>query len=163
MGSEKSMSDKRRILIAVDGSRHSLDATRYVAGTCHPANLEVTLMHVLPTAPETFWDLEKADYFKAETRGHHPQWKQEKREVAQSFLTKAKGSLVEAGVAENAVALMLKEREVGIARDILAQSTQGYDAVVVARRGLSEFQESYLGSVCQKIVERTKPRRTLIR
>jgi len=156
MGSEMSMSKKRHILVAVDGSQHSLDATRYVAQTCHPANLAVTLMHVLPRAPETFWDLEKADYFEAETRGHHPQWKQERREVAQSFLAKAKGSLVKEGVAENAVALILKEREVGIARDILAQSTQGYDAVVVARRGLSEFQESYLGSVSQKIVERTK-------
>jgi nucleotide-binding universal stress UspA family protein len=113
-------------------------------------------MHVLPTAPETFWDLEKADYFKADTRGHYPKWKEERREVAQTFLIKAKGSLVKAGVAESEVGVILQEREVGIARDILGQSAHGYDAVVVGRRGLSEFQESYLGSVSQKIVEGIK-------
>ena len=150
------MSEKRHILIAVDGSKNSLDATSYVAQTCHPANLRVTLMHVLSTAPETFWDLEKADYFKAETGGHYPTWKEEKRELARTFLAKAKGSLVRAGVAENEVGVILQEREVGIARDILAQSAHGYDAVVVGRRGLSEFQESSLGSVSQKIVEGIK-------
>ncbi len=155
-GSQMSVSDKRQILIAVDGSEHSLNATSYVAKTCHPVNLKVTLMHVMPTAPETFWDLEKADYFKAETSGRYPKWKEERREVAQTFLAKAKRSLVKAGLAESEVGVILQEREVGIARDILAQSAHGYDAVVVARRGLSEFQESYLGSVSQKIVEGIK-------
>jgi nucleotide-binding universal stress UspA family protein len=146
------MSEKRQILIAVDGSQHSLNATSYVAQTCHPATLRVTLMHVMPTAPETFWDLEKAEYFKSAT-GIYPNWKEERREMARTFLAKAKRSLVKAGVAESEVGVILQEREVGIARDILAQSAHGYDAVVVARRGLGEFQESYLGSVSQKIVE----------
>ena len=147
------MSKKRQILIAVDGSQDSFTAASYVAKTCHPANIRVSLMHVMPTAPETFWDLEKADHFKVDTGSSFPKWKEERREVAQTFLAKAKTSLVEAGVAESEVRLILQERQVGIARDILAQSAHGYDAVVVGRRGLSEFQESYLGSVSQKIVE----------
>ena len=64
------MSEKRQILIAVDGSQDSFTATSYVAKTCHPANIRVSLMHVMPTAPETFWDLGKADYFKVETGSH---------------------------------------------------------------------------------------------
>ena len=150
------MSDKRQILIAVDGSQNSLDATSYVAKTCHPANLRITLMHVMPTAPETFWDLERANYFKDETRETYPAWKEKRKEAAQTFLAKAKRNLVKAGVAERDVGVMLQEREVGIARDILRQSAHGYDAVVVGRRGLGEFQESYLGSVSQKIVEGIK-------
>ena len=150
------MSEKRQILIAVDGSQHSLDATSYVARTCHPANLRVTLMHVMPTAPETFWDLEKAGYFKDETRETYPAWKEKRKEAAQTFLAKAKRNLVKAGVAERDVGVMLREREVGIARDILTESAHGYDAVVVGRRGLSEFQESHLGSVSQKVVEGIK-------
>ena len=149
------MSEKRQILIAVDGSQYSLNATNYVAQTCHPANLRVTLMHVMPTAPETFWDLENAEYFKSAS-GIYPNWKEERKEMAQTFLAKAKKSLVTAGVAESEVGVILREREVGIARDILGQAAHGYDAVVVARRGLSEFQESYLGSVSQKIVEGIK-------
>lgn len=150
------MSEKRHILIAVDGSQQSLNATSYVAKICQSANLRVTLMHVLSTAPETFWDLEKVEYFEAETRGHSARWKEERSEGAQTFLAKAKRSLVKAGVAENVVRVILQEREVGIARDILAQSAHGYDAVVVGRRGLSEFQGPYLGSVSQKIVEGIK-------
>jgi len=150
------MSDKRQILIAVDGSKNSLNATSYVARTCQPANLRITLMHVMPTAPETFWDLERADYFKDETMGTYPAWKEKRKEAAQTFLAKAKRNLVKAGVAERDVGVMLQEREVGIARDILTQSAHGYDAVVVGRRGLGEFQESYLGSVSQKIVEGIK-------
>jgi nucleotide-binding universal stress UspA family protein len=150
------MSEKRHILIAVDGSKHSLNAASYVVKTCKPANLRVTLMQVLPTAPETFWDLEKAESFEAETRGHYPMWKEERRKGAQTFLAKAKRILVKAGVAENEVRVMLQERQVGIARDILAQSALGYDALVVGRRGLSEFQETYLGSVAVKIVDGIK-------
>lgn len=150
------MSEKRHILIAVDGSQHSLNAASYVAQTCRLANLRATLMHVLPTAPETFWDLENAEYFEAETKGHYPGWKEERRKGAQTFLAKAKSSLVKAGMAESAVRVMLQERQVGIARDILAQSAHGYDAVVVGRRGLSEFQESSLGSVAEKIVTAIK-------
>lgn len=150
------MSDKRSILIAVDGSQHSLNATSYVAQTCHPANLRVTLMHVLSTAPETFWDLEKDDYFKNKTRSHYPQWKEKRIEVAQSFLDKTKSTLVKAGVAESDVGVLFQEREVGIARDIVAESARGYDAVAMGRRGLSKLQDSFLGSVSNKIVEGVK-------
>ena len=150
------MSEKRQILIAVDGSQDSFTATRYVAKICHPASIRVSLMHVMPTAPETFWDLEKADYFRGEAGSHFPKWKEERKEMAQAFLAKAKTNLVKAGVAESEVRVILQERQVGIARDILAQSAHGYDAMVVGRRGLSEFQESYLGSVSQKIVEGIK-------
>ena len=150
------MANKKNILIALDGSKNSLNAARYVARTCNPASLKVNLIHVMPTAPETFWDLEKDAYFKERIQPKYTAWKKNSEETAQRFLNDARNVLVKAGVAENDVGVILQEREVGIARDIVMQSARGYDAVVVGRRGLSELGDHFLGSVANKIVEVVK-------
>ena len=147
------MANKKNILIALDGSKHSFNAARYVARTCNPASLKVNLIHVMPTAPETFWDLEKDAYFKERIQPKYTAWKKNAEETAQRFLNDARNVLVKAGVPENDVGVILQEREVGIARDIVMQSARGYDAVVVGRRGLSELGDHFLGSVANKIVE----------
>ncbi|MDH3555059.1 MAG: universal stress protein [Syntrophobacteria bacterium] len=147
------MQNKKNILIAMDGSRHSLDAARYVAQTCNPSSLRVNLMHVMPTAPETFWDLEKDAHFQEKIQTNYTEWKKNTEETAQRFLNDARNVLIEEGVRENEVGVILREREVGIARDIIAESVRDYDAVVVGRRGLSKLADLFLGSVANKIVE----------
>jgi nucleotide-binding universal stress UspA family protein len=147
------MQIKKNILIAVDGSRYSLDAARYVARTCKPASLRVNLMHVMPTAPETFWDLEKDAHFREKVQTKYTEWKKNTEETAQRFLNDARNVLFKAGVPENDVGIILQEREVGIARDIIAESVRDYDAVVVGRRGLSKLADLFLGSVTHKIIE----------
>ena len=64
----------------------------------------------------------------------------------------ARNLLVKAKFKENHVGVILQEREVGIARDILKECAKGYDAVVVGRRGLSKLEDIFLGSVSSKIV-----------
>ena len=150
------MAKKKNILIALDGSKHSLNAAKYVARTCDPASLKVDLVHVMPTAPETFWDLEKESHFKEKIQPMYTEWKKNTEETARRFLNDARKVLIEAGVRENDVGAILQDREVGIARDIVAQSARGYDAVVVGRRGLSELGDHFLGSVAHKIVEVVK-------
>ena len=150
------MQNKKNILIAMDGSRHSLDAARYVAQTCNPSSLRVNLMHVMPTAPETFWDLEKDAHFQEKIQTKYTEWKKNTEETAQRFLNDARNVLIEEGVRENEVGVILREREVGIARDIIAESVRDYDAVVVGRRGLSKLADLFLGSVANKIVEVVK-------
>jgi nucleotide-binding universal stress UspA family protein len=150
------MANKKNILIAVDGSKHSLDATRYVAQTCNPASLKVDLVHVMPTAPETFWDLGKEAHFKEKIQPKYTEWKKNSEETAQRFLNNARNVLIEAGVSENDVGAILQQSEVGIARDIVVQSVRGYDAVVVGRRGLSALGDHFLGSVANKMVEVVK-------
>ena len=150
------MANKKNILIALDGSKHSLDAAKYVARTCKPASLKVDLVHVMPTAPETFWDLEKDAHFKEKIQNKYTEWKKNTEETAQRFLNDARNVLIEAGVTEDDVGAILQDREVGIARDIVAQSARGYDAIVVGRRGLSELGDHFLGSVANKMVEVVK-------
>ncbi len=147
------MDKSRKILVAVDLSTHSLNAVKYVANHCAPADLWVNVLFVMPTAPETYWDLEKDDFFKERMKGKYAQWKRETKKKAQAFLDDAKSILTKAKFSENKVGLLLRERKVGIARDILKECTQGYDAVVVGRKGLSKLEDIFLGSVSNKIVQ----------
>ncbi len=150
------MGRAKKILVAVDLSTHSLNAVKYVANQCAPKDLRVNVMFVMPTAPETFWDLEKDDFFRERMKGKYAQWKRETKKKGQAFLDDAKNVLVKAKFSENKVGLILRERKVGIARDILKECTLGYDAVVVGRRGLSKLEDMFLGSISTKIVQGVK-------
>jgi nucleotide-binding universal stress UspA family protein len=145
---------EKKLLIAVDGSAQSLHAVRYVAENFARVKLEVNLMYVMPTAPETFWDLEKDAFFMEKMKGRYAQWKREARRLAQGFLNNARSVLVRANVREQQVGVLLQERKVGIARDIIEEGKKGYDAVVVGRKGLSKLEDLFLGSVSSKIVQR---------
>ncbi len=147
------MSSFKKILIAVDLSTHSLNAVRYVALNLPPADLRVNLMYVMTTAPEPFEDLEKAEFFKRKMRAKHTVWEKTEKKAAQDFLDEARSLLLGANFREDDVRVIIQERRVGIARDIIAESSRGYDAVVVGRRGLSKLEDIFLGSVSLKIVQ----------
>jgi nucleotide-binding universal stress UspA family protein len=145
---------ERKFLIAVDGSPQSLTAVSYAAQYCAPAGVKVNLMHVMPTAPETLWDLEKDTHFKKKMTRKYVEWTKNARQLAEQFLNEALDLLVEAGIPENWVGIVLQERKAGIARDIIEESFQDYEAVVVGRGGLSKEEGPFLGSVSNKIVEK---------
>lgn len=147
------MSGKKKILLAVDGSQSSSNTVSYVAQICDPVSTKVNLMHVLPTAPETFWDQERSGYFKVQMKSEYTEWRKGAKEAAQRFLEEAQKAIVRGGFAESDVGIILQEREEGIARDIMAESAKGYDAVVMGRKGLSKLNGPFLGSVANKIVE----------
>jgi len=147
------MSSSKKILIAVDGSSHSLDAVRYVALNFPSTDLSVNLLYVMDTGPETFGDLEQAEFFKRKMRAKHTVWEKTEKKAAQDFLDEARSLLLGGNFREDDVRVIIQKRQVGIARDIIAESSRGYDAVVVGRRGLSKLEDIFLGSVSYKIVQ----------
>jgi nucleotide-binding universal stress UspA family protein len=147
------MADPRKVLIAVDGSPQSLAAVSYVALNFYPAVLGVNLVYIIPSAPEPFEDLEKAGLFKRNMRAKHTEWEKTEKKAAQDFLDEARSLLLRANFREDDVRVMLQRRQVGIARDIMAEGARGYDAVVVGRRGLSKLGDVFLGSISYKIVQ----------
>ena len=146
--------EERKFLIAVDGSPHSLNAVGYAAQYCGPAGIKVNLMHVIPPAPESLLDLGKEYFFKDIMQAHRIEWNKKAKNMAQDFLNKALDLLVAGGVPKNDVAVILQERKVGIARDIIEESLRGYKAIVLGRGGLSRPGQPFLGSVSNKIVEK---------
>ncbi|MGD8438746.1 MAG: universal stress protein [Syntrophobacterales bacterium] len=143
-----------KLLIAMDGSPNSKDAVKYVTQICAPNSFKVTLLHVMPTAPVTFWDMSKDEFFKKKMKEKYDQWRDNAKEIAQIFLGEAKNDFVRAKFREHNVDIMLRERRIGIARDILTEVAHGYDALVMGRRGLSKVGTSFLGSTSERIVEK---------
>jgi nucleotide-binding universal stress UspA family protein len=143
--------ERKRILVAVDGSDQSLEAVRYVGLNVPKDRVEVVIFHVMTKIPESFWDLEKepAFHYKIANIGA---WESQQEKMIEAFMARARAALTELGIPESAVATRIEVRKEGIARDILVESHNGYSAVVVGRRGLSQLNDQIMGSVANKLI-----------
>jgi nucleotide-binding universal stress UspA family protein len=150
------MSSLKKILIAVDGSPQSLKAVSYVALNLPPTDFRINLMHVMPAAPEGLGDLAKEGFFKSKLGAKHGEWERREQRAAQAFLHEARSLLLKANLKEDDVREIVQKQRVGIARDIIAEGSRGYEAVVVGRRGLSWLGDVFFGSVSYKIVQGIK-------
>jgi len=66
---------------------------------------------------------------------------------------------LDAGFPDDKIELKIQDKEVGIARDVIAEVRKGdYDLLVVGRRGLSATAAFVLGSVSNKIVQSIRNR-----
>jgi hypothetical protein len=67
------MEIRRKTLIAVDGSCHSLQAVNYVAAICSRSRVEVSLVHVLSMASEELlWQINNEKMIKSSCHGFSP-------------------------------------------------------------------------------------------
>lgn len=152
---ENRMRTHKRLLIAVDGSRHALDAVTYVARQCSGSSLEVRLLFILPVGPdEVFWQIPMNEEFMQQMKERYDQCLLESRREAEGFLEDCREVLLGEGFSEDRVGVSLRQWKEGIARDIVCEASRGYDGVVMGRRGLGKVESMLLGSVSDKIVQR---------
>ncbi|MBF0509222.1 MAG: universal stress protein [Deltaproteobacteria bacterium] len=144
-------SNLKRLLVAVDGSDYSLETVRYVANLFPPESMEVVLFNVMSKVPESYRDIEASPFFNPELL-RAKVWAAQQEKIMKEFLEKARVVLSKNQVPEKAVTVRIEELKEGVARDILAESKQGYDAVVVGRRGLNPVSGLIMGSVSNKLV-----------
>ncbi len=148
------MSEKRRrILLAIDGSDQAFDAIRYVAALLPPTRTDVVLFHVDAAVPEALLDQGKDPAFRAHDLPLS-RWALEARKHVEGSMEEGRQSLIHAGFPPEAVSIKVQSRERGIARDILKEAEQGYDALVVGRCGVSNVEDVVVGSVAHKLVSR---------
>jgi nucleotide-binding universal stress UspA family protein len=147
----------KKILLAVDESKNSMKAVKYVAhGIQTTAN--ITLFSVIPdstaacgldspTLTPLFNQNRKAFCAIEDTKKSH----------VKQFMDKAKSVLVEAGFPSKNITVKIRKKKAGIARDILKEAQAGkYDTLVMGRRGLSAVKEFLFGSVSSKVVQLAK-------
>jgi nucleotide-binding universal stress UspA family protein len=144
--------EREKILIATDGSKHSLATVRYVSSILNAERFEVVLFHVLTRVPESFIDLEKVPAYQYRLVSVES-WEKAQQKAINEHTDNALAIFAEAGFAPDAITVKLEERKVGIARDVAAESKNGYTAVVVGRKGISELKDFMLGSIANKILE----------
>jgi nucleotide-binding universal stress UspA family protein len=113
--------------------------------------VEIVLFHVMTKIPESFWDLEKEPAFQYRIANIEA-WETQQDNLIREFMEEARRSLTAAGVPEDAIQRNIQVRKAGIARDIIGESHNSYDAVVVGRHGLSQLKDLVLGSVADKLI-----------
>lgn len=144
---------KRKFLLAVDGSNQAFEAVRYASRLFPPERMEVVLFHVLTKFPESFWDIEKAPEYGHEGADIHI-WEAQQNKEIRTFMKKARQLFLDQNVPKNAVHINIQERKTGIARDILHESQNNYDGVVVGRWGTSMLKDFLWGSIASKLIGR---------
>ncbi len=141
------------VLVAVDGSEQSFEAVRYVSRLFGPGQARFTLLHVIDRVPDVYWDL----HTELET-GYEGvgvlQWRSEKQRYMERFFEQCRGLFDEAGHPAGSAGGKLQEKKVGIARDIAEEARNGYDALVVGRKGLNPLKDALFGGVANKLVGR---------
>ena len=145
------MSEKRRLLIALDGSNQSFEAVRYASGILSPGKMEVVLFHVKSKIPESYWDIEKEPSFRHKL-APVAVWAVQQEKAMEEFIQRCRQIFVDRGVPREAVHIKIQERKVGIARDIAREAQGDYDGVVVGRWGMSKLKDLVWGSIANKLV-----------
>ncbi len=145
------MSEKRRLLIALDGSEQSFEAVRYASQVLPPGKMKVVLFHVQSKIPESFWDIEKDPSFRHRL-APVAAWAMQQEKAMEEFMESSRQLFVDQGVPREAVDVKIKDREVGIARDIAREAQKDYDAVVMGRWGMSKIKDLVWGSIANKVV-----------
>jgi nucleotide-binding universal stress UspA family protein len=79
-----------------------------------------------------------------------------KKELVGQALKKARTKLIDAGFEEDHIITKAEIKNKGIARDIIKEAQDGYDVLVMGKRGVSGIKDFLLGSISQKVFNLAK-------
>ena len=142
----------QKILVAFDDSENAMRAVDYIASSFSKDH-EITLLSIIPDTA-TICDMDSPSlipYFQ-ERQASFCVLEDQKRELVNEALQKAKEVLVKAGFDEKNITTKVQTKDKGVVRDIVNEANTGYDTIVVGRKGHSGVKEFILGSVSQKIL-----------
>ena len=145
--------NRKKILLAVDGSDQAFETVRYASRLFPTSRIEVVLFHVMSQIPESFWDIEKEPVYRQEA-GNTTAWQLQQKKEIRDFMEKARRLFLEQNVSEDTVRVKVQDRKVGIARDIIYESQDDYHGVVVGRWGMSMLKDFLWGSIANKLMGR---------
>ena len=145
--------NKERILLACDGSDRFLKTTRYISRFEMFSDFHLVLFHVFRNVPKSYWDLERNPK-NLSSQASVRAWEHQNRKDIEEKMDKAKQILFHAGFETDAVTAIIRDRDKGVAMDILKEARKGYGAVVIRRRGRTALRGITLGSVATALVEK---------
>ena len=150
---------KRKVVIAVDGSDRSMEAVRYATRVLSSEMTDVTLFHVMNRRPEGawFWELEKASEPRQDLDVLEEAAARHEKHL-ESFMGEAVQLFVEQGFPKQSLRTVIRDIKNGVARDILEEAGDNYDAVIVGRQGLSsvELKDHLIGSTTNRLAAHMK-------
>jgi nucleotide-binding universal stress UspA family protein len=145
-----------RILVAFDDSENALRAVEYVAGRFSKEN-QITLFSIVPdTAALCDMNSPSLIPYFIEKQAVFCGLEDQKKELVDEAMLRAKDILLKAGFDEKNIALKVQTKKKGVVRDIIDEAHSGYDTIVLGRRGLSGVKDFIFGSVSQKLLNLAK-------
>ncbi|MEA3429195.1 MAG: universal stress protein [Thermodesulfobacteriota bacterium] len=150
-----------KMLIAVDNSEYAIRIVNYVASTAKPGFFNITLFTVLPVISSGLEKEMGLPHFSQELV--ELKWKvNEKKRSTKKIMEKCRTILLDAGFPDDKIEVKIQDRDIGVARDIIAEVRKGdYGTLVVGRRGFSATTATaafVLGSISNKIVQSIRNR-----
>lgn len=145
--------NKNKILVALDGSKKAFKTIEYLC-KFKPLNKEIVLYNVISSVPECYYDLKKDPYARRAV-SQVKAWETGLKKQMEKFMEESRMMLVTSGFKPEAITIMIKKMKKGVARDILAETKKGYDALLIRRRGAAaSLLPIIMGSVATKLVEK---------
>ena len=150
------MKAQRRILVAFDGSKAAMESVHYLSRVTALSGDKVVLYHVYSPLPEYYWDMEgySDPVLYSDRLRESTAWERQSKSVIEEKLAAAQHTLHLAGFQKNQVKLKIVDRQVGFARDIIAEARNGYDLVVIGRKGTSDLAPAVFGGVSFKLLQK---------
>jgi len=145
------MAGQKKILVLLDGSQRALMTVDYLARMPLFKSMKLVLYTVFSSVPESYWDLEKEP---SSVHVYHEvkAWEKERRQKIEDHMALARKRLLDCGFDKSAVETRIHDRERGVARDILKEAQEGYQTVVLRRRGMGQLEGVAMGSVAAKLL-----------
>jgi len=146
-----------KILLALDESTYSMNVVKYVARTVNPKDVHITILSIVPeTSAAGLNNLTSAHavhpLFQTQLQTLKGE-KEQRRKLLEFVLNTAKNILLESGIPEKNISVQLRDKKIGVARDIIMEAQEGhYDTLVLGRRGVSGVEKFLFGSISNKVL-----------
>ena len=142
-----------KILVAFDDSENAMRAVGYIARTLTKEH-RIMLFSVIPdTAALCDMNSPSLTSYFVEKQAIFCGLEDQKKELIDEAMHKAKELLLTAGFEEKNITLKIQTKKKGVVRDIIEEAHSGYTTIILGRRGLSSVKEFILGSVSQKVLQ----------
>jgi nucleotide-binding universal stress UspA family protein len=141
-----------KLLVVLDGSERSFKTIEYLCDFKPFVRKEIVLFNVFNSVPESYWDISNESFSRnamAQAKG----WEFQRRKEMEAYMERAKSLLVSSGYSSTDISICIKNRKKGVARDIIAEASKGYFAVLARRRGYGAVLHVVMGSTTTKLVE----------
>jgi len=145
-----------KILVAMDDSDNAMRAVEQTAALFDKSS-SITLLSIFKeTAAICELNSPELTPLFNEQRSSFCQLEDRRKEIIQQAQRRGMERLVEAGFRKEEITLKAETQRRGVARDIIDEANNGYDVIVLGRRGLSGLKEFFMGSVSQKVLSGAK-------
>ncbi len=140
-----------KLLVAVDGSDRSLRTAKYLAEMPAFFNMRLHLFSVFNAIPESYYDLGREPAAIKVTADWHA-WERQERSRIEKQIDKCRKILLSSDINPANITISINKRRIGVARNIISESRNGYTAVVLRRRGMGNLKGLIMGSVALKLL-----------